>query len=482
MTLQPPALRWMVKQANREAASAIYNPRKPLTNLDEENLTRTSGGPQGQKRPMSNVFVVDQDKRPLDPVHPGYARWLLSHQKASVFRRYPFAILLKESKPDTPVQPLRLKIDPGSQTTGLALVNDVSGEVVWAAELTHRGQQVKKRLADRRAVRRSRRQRKTRYRQARWRNRRRKPGWLPPSTSSRIANLLTWVARLRRWSRIEALSQELVKFDTQLMQNPEIEGVEYQQGTLSGYEVREYLLEKWQRRCAYCQADNVPLQIEHLTPRARGGSNRASHLTLACEPCNQRKGTRDAAEFGYPELQAQAKRPLQDAAAVNTTRWALYEQLKATRLPVEAGTGGRTKWNRTERHLPKAHWLDAACVGQSTPAVLQVRDVSPLLIAAAGRQRRQMCLMDGSGFPRTKAKSTRIKRGFQTGDLVRAVVPGTLKRAGTHVGRVAVKASGAFTIATAHGAVADVPARFCCKLQGNDGYGYQKGARGSSPP
>ena len=93
-----------------------------------------------------------------------------------------------------------------------------------------------------------------------------------------------------------------------------------------------------------------------------------------------------------------------------------------------------------------------------------------------------MCLMDGFGFPRTKAKSTRIKRGFQTGDLVRAVVPGTLKRAGTHVGRVAVKASGAFTIATAHGAVADVPARFCCKLQGNDGYGYQKGARGSSPP
>jgi 5-methylcytosine-specific restriction endonuclease McrA len=431
---------------------------------------------------MSKVFVVDQDKRPLDPVHPGYARWLLSHHKAAVFRRYPFTIILKERQPDVLVYPLRLKIDPGSKITGLAVVDDASGEVVWAAEVTHRGQQVKKHLADRRAVRRSRRQRKTRYRQARWRNRRRRSGWLPPSLESRVANVLTWVARLRRWCPVEALSQELVKFDTHLMQNPEIEGAEYQQGTLAGYELREYLLEKWQRRCAYCQVDNVPLQIEHLTPRARGGSNRVSNLTLACEPCNQRKGTRDAAEFGYPELQAQAKQPLQDAAAVNSSRWALYERLKATGLPVEVGSGGRTKWNRTERQLSKTHWLDAACVGQSTPAVLQVRDVSPLLIAAAGRQRRQMCLMDAFGFPRTKAKSTRVIRGFQTGDLVRAVVPGTLKRAGTHVGRVAVKARGAFTIVTTHGAVADIPARFCCKLQGNDGYSYQKGARGSSPP
>src|SRR6185437_4690049 len=110
------------------------------------------------------------------------------------------------------------------KTTGLALVNDASGEVVWAAELTHRGQQVRKRLTDRHAVRRSRRQRKTRYRPARWQNRRRKPGWLPPSLESRIANISTWVARLRRLCPVGALSQELVKFDTQLMEHPEISG------------------------------------------------------------------------------------------------------------------------------------------------------------------------------------------------------------------------------------------------------------------
>ena len=163
---------------------------------------------------MSKVFVLDQEKRPLDPVHPGYARWLLSHQKAAVFRRYPFTILLRVGKPDATTQPLRLKIDPGSKTTGLALVNDASGEVAWAAELTHRGQQVRKRLTDRAAVRRNRRQRKTRYRASRFDNRRRKPGWLPPSLESRIANTTTWIARLRRLCPVGALSQELVSDPT----------------------------------------------------------------------------------------------------------------------------------------------------------------------------------------------------------------------------------------------------------------------------
>ena len=197
---------------------------------------------------------------------------------------------------------------------------------------------------------------------------------------------------------------ELVRFDTQLMENPEIKGVEYQQGTLVGYEVRESLLEKWERRCAYCHKTDVPLEVEHIVPRARGGSNRVSNLTLACEPCNKKKGTQAAAEFGHPEVQAQAKRPLKDAAAMNATRWALFSRLQATGLPVETGTGARTKWNRTTRQLPKTHWLDAACVGGSTPEVLQVQGVVPLVVTATGWQSRQMCLMDKHGFPRTRAK------------------------------------------------------------------------------
>ena len=426
---------------------------------------------------MSSVFVLNSARRPLPPVHPGYARWLLSHQKAAVFKRYPFTIIMGERQPEPSTDPLRLKIDPGSKTTGLAVVNDATGQVVWAAELSHRGQAITKALADRRAVRRSRRRRKTRYRQPRFENRRRREGWLSPSLESRIANVLTWVARLRRLCPVEALSMELVRFDTQLMENAEISGVEYQQGTLAGYETREYLLEKWGRKCAYCQMSGVPLEVEHIVPKARGGSNRISNLTLACKACNTKKGARTAGEFGHPEVQAQAKRPLKDAAAVNATRWALYRRLQATGLPVEVGTGGRTKWNRTRRTLPKTHWLDAACVGASTPEVLGVEGIVPLCISATRRQSRQMCLMNKPGFPRTKAKAHRVAYGFQTGDIVWAVVPKG-ERAGTHQGKVAIKANGAFTITTPMGKVSDISHRYCRVLQHADGYAYTKGARG----
>jgi len=646
---------------------------------------------------MSQVFIIDHDKRPLNPMHPADARHLLKAGQAAVFRRYPFTLILKQRVPVAAVQPLRLKIDPGSKTTGIALLNEVTGHVVWAAELTHRGQQVKAKLDDRRTQRRGRRNRHTRYRAPRFANRTRPKGWLPPSLQSRIQNVLTWVARLQRCAPISNLTQELVRFDMQLMQDAEISGVAYQQGELQGYEVREYralepmfvsslqgrfrttnrgvnslrpetaslgvgslwimyqklkpmsvwcypcgswlrkkllyeaslalvgvmadtpiqrvgvtdgipvircffspsgvkaeptsyskmrtresrntyapfpareakmpawgqvdgggvvvkcssvmgetgrrsareslvkteretngrdmvdaglpsnrnrphrkanhlrtanerstgkrsegklsrsvwkggktersylslLLEKWHRCCVYCGAKDVPLQVEHIIPRARGGTDRVSNLTLACEPCNHRKGTLTAAEFGFPDIQAQAKAPLKDAAAVNTTRWALYERLQQTGLPVETGTGGRTKWNRTTRDLPKTHWLDAACVGASTPEHLRITGIVPVIIAATGRQRRQMCLMDQFGFPRTKSKGPSVVRGFRTGDMAKAIVPAGTKR-GTYVGRIAVRKTGTFTITTSTITGQDVNVKYLTCLHHMDGYSYQK--------
>jgi 5-methylcytosine-specific restriction endonuclease McrA len=411
---------------------------------------------------MSMVLVVDHEQKPCAPVHPGRARHLLTRGRAAVYRRFPFTIILKEGEPTEEPEPVRLKIDPGSKTTGLAVVNDATGQVVWAAELAHRGEQVKARLDQRRACRRSRRQRHTRYRPARFLNRRRRVGWLPPSLESRLANTLTWVHRLRRWCRVGALSLELVKFDTQLMQNAEISGVEYQQGELEGYEVREYLLEKWGRKCAYCKATNVRLQVEHIVPKARDGSDRVSNLTIACKPCNDAKGTRTAAEFGHPEIQAQAKQPLRDAAAVNATRWELFQRLVATGLPLETGTGGRTKWNRTTRDLPKTHWTDAACVGESTPKLLKMAGVVPLQITAMGRHSRQMCRTNAFGFPDKAPKATSAK-------------------AGVYVGRLAVRASGFGNVKTARGTIEGIHVRYCQPLQRGDGYSYTKGSGAASP-
>jgi len=426
---------------------------------------------------VSKVFVLDTNKQPLNPIHPGRARMLLSQEEAAVFRHYPFTIILKKELLNPNVETLRVKIDPGAKTTGLALVNDTTSEVVWAAELQHRGFQIRDALTSRRQLRRSRRNRKTRYRQPRFLNRTRSCRWLPPYLNSRVANILTWVKRLSALCQITAISQELVRFDTQQMENSEISGVGYQQGTLAGYEIREFLLEKWARTCAYCGAKDTKLEIEHIHPRSKGGSNRVSNLCLACVPCNQKKGNQDIKDFlkGKPDLLkrilAQAKRPMADTAAVNTTRWNLYEQLQQTGLPVEVGTGGRTKYNRTIRGLDKSHYWDAACVGTSTPESLITAGVKPLLIAAKGHGTRQQCRTNKFGFPVRYCSRTKFHKGFQTGDIVKATVTNG-KKIGTYVGRLATRATGSFNISAPDGLVQGISYKYCKHIHKKDGYSY----------
>ena len=411
------------------------------------------------------VFVLDTNNEPQPPIHPGEARKLLNAGKAAVYRVYPFTIILKEAKgPSTP--DVQLKVDPGSKTTGIALVQE--GKVVWAAELEHRGQAIKKALTDRRSIRRGRRNRHTRYRQARFDNRTRPKGWLAPSLKSRVDNLQSWFTKLYKLCPLRSISMELVRFDMQLMQNAEISGVEYQQGELQGYEIREYLLEKWGRKCSYCGKVDCQLEIEHIIPKSRGGSDRVSNLALACHDCNTKKGTQTAVEFGYPDIQKKAKQPQKDASAVNSVRWATFNMFKATGLPVEVGTGGRTKFNRCSQNYPKAHWIDAACVGASGVMVKLCPDLQPLVIKATGRGTRQMCRMDKYGFPRTLAKAAKRVHGFQTGDLVKAVVPDGKKK-GMHVGRVAVRTKGTFRV----GSIDGIAYRHCQLIQRTDGYDYQ---------
>ena len=369
-----------------------------------------------------------------------------------------------------------------SVNQGIAL--KLGDKIIFGAELTHRGQAIKASLESRRSIRRNRRSRHTRYRQARFLNRTRPKGWLAPSLQHRVLTTLTWVNKLRRFAPIGSIAQELVRFDLQQLENPEISGIEYQQGELAGYEVREYLLNKWDRKCAYCDAQNLPLQIEHIHPKSKGGSNRISNLALACEKCNLKKGTQDIKDFlkKKPELLksilAQAKRPLKDAAAVNSTRWALFNALKKTGLPLTTGSGGLTKFNRTRLGLPKTHWLDAACVGQVS--TLEICTTQPLNIKATGHGSRQKCRTDKYGFPSRYVPESPFALGFQTGDIVKAVVT-TGKKIGSYVGRVAVRSTGSFNISTALGLIQGISHKYCKTVRlsahveaiyKKDGYGY----------
>lgn len=422
---------------------------------------------------MSNqIFVVDATRKPLTPCRPVTARKLLSANKASVFRQFPFTIILKKVVTDTP-EPIALKIDPGSKVTGIALVQN--DQVIWGAELTHRGQTIKMSLESRSSLRRGRRARHTRYRQARFLNRARHRGWLAPSLKHRVLTTETWVKRLIKVAPIGSIVQELVRFDLQQLENPEISGTEYQQGELAGYEVREYLLNKWERRCSYCSIEDVPLQIEHIQPKAKGGTNRISNLCLSCDKCNKKKGTRNIEDFlkGKPEIlkkiKAQAKRPLRDAAAVNSTRRTLFNTLKETGLPITTGSGGLTKFNRVRLGLPKMHWLDAACAGMINK--LEILTTQPLLIKATGHGTRQMCRTDKYGFPLCHMPRLKSVKGFQTGDIVKAIVTKG-KKVGTYMGRVAVRSRGRFNISDKTGLIDSIGYKCCKIIHKKDGYGY----------
>jgi hypothetical protein len=179
-----------------------------------------------------------------------------------------------------------------------------------------------------------------------------------------------------------------------------------------------------------------------------------SNLTIACHECNDAKGNRTTAKGGRPK--AQAKAPLKDAAAVNATRWALYQRL------VQTG-------------LPKTHWRDAACVGASARLRLQAQGLVPLAITALGRRYRQTCRTNAFGVPDKAPKAPSVVVGFRTGDTVRAIVPATCVKAGVYVGRIAIRATGSCDIKTATDTVQGIHHRYCQPLQSGDGYAYRKG-------
>lgn len=443
------------------------------------------------------VFVLDKHKRPLMPCTEKRARLLLTRNRAVVHKMSPFTIRLKDRTLEQSVlQPLRLKLKPGSKATGFAVLREgepdpTEAEAVLLGEIRHKPG-IKQKLDSRRSLRRGRRNRKTRYRQPRFSNRTRQEDWLPPSLNARVDQTMSAADKLLTLLPIIGISTEHAKFDTQLMQNPNISGVEYQQGELYGYEVREYLLEKWQRRCAYCGKENVPLQIDHVVPRSKGGTDRISNLTLACRECNEAKGSLLPQEWlnkltqstkainkkraaNIPAVLKKLKSPLRDAAMLNATRWRLFNRLKETGLPVECGTGARTKKQRLEHQLPKTYYYDACCVGASTPQTLVAAQKYVSVWSAIGRGSRKLCQTDKHGFPRSHRSGKKGYFGFQTNDFVTALIPRG-KYAGRHTGRVAARASGNFDIKDGAGRIIcqGVSHKHMVVLQRASGWHYSK--------
>jgi len=304
------------------------------------------------------VFVLNKYGKPLMPCKPAKARHLLKKGKARVISINPFAIQLLYGSGGA-VQLITLGVDPGYDKTGFSVTTDakelMSGEVQLRKD-------VSKKLSERRTYRRNRRSRLW-HREPRFNNRvaSKKKSWLAPSIKHRLDAHINLVEKIKNLLPISEVIVEVASFDTQKMMNPEISGVEYQRGELQGYEVKEYLLEKWGRRCAYCGKKNVGLETEHIVSKSRGGTDRVSNLTIACRECNLKKDSMTAEEFGYPDIQKRANQSLKEAAFMNSIRWRIVNVLNC-----KWTYGYITKYNRKKLGLDKSHINDAFIIASGS--------------------------------------------------------------------------------------------------------------------
>ena len=417
------------------------------------------------------VLVIDKHKKPCNIISEAYARILLFKKQAVIHKRFPFTIRLKNDNAVLKDRSYTVKLDPGSKTTGIAIIDDKNA-VVMLAELEHRGHVIKRSLNSRRAVRNFRRQRKTRYRPARFLNRPKPEGWLNPSVKSRANNVINFIRKYKKIVNIDKVVIESVSFDVaQMTSNTKLWGNAYQQGPLYQQKLRSFIFSRSNNKCVYCGAKAT--EIDHVIPRSSGGTNSVHNLVASCRACNQKKSNLSLKDFGklvgkdFSKLTP--KKLPKDAAIVQSARNYMVKEITKLIYDITTYDAWLTKYNRDELGLPKEHYYDALSVGNIENYKFFTDKI--LLISAKGRGSRQMCRADKYGFPRTSAKASKSVRGFQTGDIVKAVVPKGLKQ-GEYLGRVAVRSNRNFDIKTKNNLVQGIGYEYCHIVQRSDGYLY----------
>ncbi len=390
----------------------ILNKEAPLSVSGLKTLDNRSEVNQSEHRKQDlrvPVYVLNMRGQPLMPTNAAKAQHLLKNGKAKVVKRNPFTIQLKYATGETK-QEIILGIDSGFKTIGYSArtrtAELISGEILLRADIPDK-------LIEKKMYRRGRRNRNTQYREPRFLNRGIPKGWFAPSIEHKINTHLELIKKIKKLLPIMKIDVEVATFDAQKMQNPEISGIEYQQGELQGYEVREYLLEKFQRKCAYCGKTDIPLEIEHVIPSSRGGSDRVSNLTIACHKCNQRKGNKSAAEFGHPEIESLCKKSLKASAFMNTVRWELVRRLKDLygQTTINHTYGHITKKVRIDLGLEKSHVNDAFAISKGSGQ----KRCRPRAVKQKRRNNRSL-QMNRKGF-RPSIRRQRYK--LQPNDLIR---------------------------------------------------------------
>ena len=306
---------------------------------------------------------------------------------------------------------LQLRIDPGSKHTGIAITRDHpdgTRDALMALVINHRGRNIKLAMTKRRQLRRSRRQRKTRYRKPRFANRTSPAGWLPPSLLSRLHNTLTWVRRLAKLLPITEVHIETAVFNPQVLRNPEIHGEQYQQGPLYRTNLRAAVLHRDNHKCVYCgkSSKRNRLELDHVVPKSAGGADRYDNLVAACRPCNQKRRNKPIAQWlkrrpkKLAEVQAKLGMELHDATHMNVILLRLLRELRNDGWTVVEHSAASTAAGRRLCSVEKSHHADAAMTG--CPDRLRYMPTVPIVINARGRGNRQRVMPNKYGTPKGK--------------------------------------------------------------------------------
>lgn len=341
----------------------------------------------------------------------GKIGYLLRHGKAHVVSRVPFVVQLDYDS-TTYTQDVSLGIDAGSKHIGVSASSEKKEMLAAQVELRS---DIVKLLSTRRELRRNRRNRKTRYRKARFDNRKKKDGWLAPSVEQKIESHLKVIRLVHKLLPVTKTTIEVAQFDAQKIKNPDIKGDDYQQGEQMGFwNVREYVLARDGHKCVHCKGKRKDpiLNVHHLESRKTGG-NSPSNLVTLCETCHK------AYHRGEFDLKIKRGSSLRDAAVMNIMRWAVYERAKAEFGNVHLTYGYITKHTRIENGIAKTHAADAFCIAKNVHAM---RLSSFFMCRCVPRHTRalQVATPKIGGIRRKTIASHKIgKSNFQRFDMVR---------------------------------------------------------------
>jgi 5-methylcytosine-specific restriction endonuclease McrA len=297
------------------------------------------------------VYVLNKDKKPLMPTNPTVARLLLKDGKAKVVSKMPFTIKLVNDSTEY-VQEVVAGMDTGSKIIGSSAI--ANGKVVYQAEIQIR-QNVSCKMQQRSMFRKSRRSRKTRYRQPRWSNRAsmKRKGRLAPSLKSKVDSHLREKLFIESRLPVSYWNVELASFDINKITDPEVSGTGYQDGLLKGYyNLKAFILDRDGHACQKCKSKKTKLHVHHIKFRSNGGTDTPDNLITLCESCHKKL---HASEFSFKPKRSKTKHA--------TEMGIIKSQLKKRFGGFNETFGYETKFKREQiLHLPKEHYYDAVAI------------------------------------------------------------------------------------------------------------------------